>query len=104
MPKPVGQKDISTVAFNIVLHTIFFKLIFELERVSRLASLIIVMTIALSYIIIAILGGFSDLSLAVDPDLVGIGQRSIFNINTFILLMTTSCTIAVIEQTIKIVS
>ena len=70
--KDVGQKDISTIIFNIVLHTIFLKLGFELERMSRAATLFIVITISFSYIVIAVAGS-SGIALIIDPDLLGIG-------------------------------
>ena len=83
--KTIGQKDASTVVFNIVLHTIFIKLSFELERVSRAALLFIVATIAISYIIITLfsLGSIAPL---LHLDLLGISARSVLTLNGFLLL------------------
>ena len=86
----------STVAFNIVLHTIFLKLSFELERIQRVASLVIALTIATSYIIVALLS-VAEIGFALDPDLVGIGDRSVFNINAFMLVLAAGGIIILIE-------
>ena len=95
----VGQKDISTVVFNIVLHTIFLKLAFELEHMARAASLFIVVTIGLSYIIIA-LAESPGIALAFDTDLIGIGRRSVLSLDGFLLLVGICAIVLFLEYAI----
>ena len=97
--KSIGQKDCSTVAFNIVLHTIFLKLLFELEKMARPAVLVIVITIVVSYVIIALFG-FSDIALLLDKDLIGVGARSVMSLPSFLLLFGTCTAILFIEYAI----
>lgn len=86
------------MAFNIVLHTIFIKLGFELDKVAKPAWIIIGFTIVLSYVII-LLFGFSDIALTLDPELVGIMDRSV-NISSMLLLFGTCSVILFLEWAI----
>lgn len=95
----MGQKDISTVVFNIVLHVIFLKLFFELEKVSFVAIVVILLTIAISYMSVAI---FSSPAIGkmFDPDLVGIGKRSVFQLLPFLSLIGSCLMVMFIEYVV----
>ena len=95
----MGQKDVSTVVFNIVLHVIFIKLGFELERVSIFALLVIVSTIILSYIIIALCSSPS-IARMLDIDLIGIGARSVLTTSGFLLVCGVSSMVLFLEYVI----
>ena len=90
------MKDGSTVAFNITLTVIFLKLSFELDKMSKAAIFVIVATLILSYILVAVFGN-SGLARALDPDLIGIGVRSVFSIEGFFLLAGSCLIITFLE-------
>ena len=96
LSKNIGMKDGSTVAFNITLTVIFLKLSFELDKMSKAAIFVIVATLILSYILVAVFGN-SGLARALDPDLIGIGVRSVFSIEGFFLLAGSCLIITFLE-------
>ena len=96
LSKNIGLKDGSTVAFNITLTVIFLKLSFELDKVSKAAIFFIIVTLILSYILVAVFGN-SGLAQALDPELIGIGVRSVFSIEGFHLLTGVCLLITFLE-------
>lgn len=87
------------MAFNIVLHTIFLKLSFEIERMSRLATFVIIMTLVLSYVSIALLS-LPPIALTFDIGLVSIGDRSVFTVPALLVLVGTCSVILFFEHVI----
>ena len=88
------------MAFNIVLHVIFVKLSFELSRVATPAGLLIVFTIAVNYFI-TMLFSLGSLGNMLDPDLAGVGTRSVFNLNSFLLLVGVVGMISFMEHLVN---
>lgn len=84
--KEIGFKDQSTVAFNIILHVIFLKLSFELDSMNTFAFNLIWLTILFNYLLISIVSS-TTIGDMLDPDLVGVGARSIFNLDSLILVI-----------------
>ena len=84
------------MAFNITLTVIFLKLSFELDKVSKAAIFFIIVTLILSYILVAVFGN-SGLAQALDPELIGIGVRSVFSIEGFQLLTGVCLIITFLE-------
>ena len=88
------------MAFSIVLITIFLKLGFEVERLSRIGALVVVITIITSYVIIAVVGNIATIGLFIDPELVGIDGRSVLNLNGLLILLGTCALIFCTEYAI----
>ena len=97
--KPVGLKDSSTVAFNITLTVIFLKLSFELDKMSKAAIFVIIVTLILCYIIVAVFSN-SGLAVTLDPDLLGVGSRSVFTLEQTVMLFGCCAVIAFTEYLI----
>ena len=57
-----------------------------MERVSVFALNLIILTIALNYVFIAVASG-EGFGSFLDEDLTGVGTRSVFNLNPFLLLL-----------------
>ena len=98
--KDVGLKDQSTVAFNIIIHVVFIKLVMELDNYSAFAIALILLTIAFNYCMISIVswefpGG------ALDTALVGLGTRSVYNPIAAILLIYICGMVICIELVIQ---
>ena len=94
------MKDQSTVAFNIIIHVVFIKLVMELDNMSALSVALILLTIAFNYCMISAFswefpGG------ALDAGLVGLGSRSVYNPIAWILLINVCGMVIVIEIMIK---
>ena len=77
--------------------TIFLKLGFEVGRLSRISALVVAITIVTSYVIIAVVGNIATIGLLIDPELVGIGDRSVLNLNGFLILLGTCAIVLCIE-------
>ena len=79
---------------------IFIKLSYELENVAAVSVLLILLTIAIGYVLIqifetAFLGGL------IDPNLIGIGAMSVFNLNAFLMLIGACAILLVFEIVLK---
>lgn len=83
--------------FNIVLHVIFLKLISELESISVFAIILILFTIGLNYILIVVTS-LEKVGNFLDPDLVDVGQKSVLNLNSFVLLLGVSSLLLFFEK------
>ena len=79
-----------------VLHVIFVKLFFELNRVSIFALNLLFLTISLNYILVSIFEN-KNIGKLLDWDLVGVGPRSVFNLNAFLLLIGICSLIITVE-------
>ena len=88
------------MAFNIVLHVIFVKLSFELSRMATPALLLIIFTIGVNYFT-TMLFSVGALGNMLDPSLVGVGTRSVFNLNSFLLLVGVVGIISFMEHLVN---
>jgi len=75
---------------------IFIKLNFEVERASLAASLLIIATIGINYILIELMS-VESIGKMLDPDLPGVATRSIFNFSAFAMTIGVCGTIVMIE-------
>jgi len=84
------------VIFNTVLHVVFLKLNFEIKKTSALALLLILSTIAINYALILVFS-LEPVGNLLDPDLVGVSARSVFNLSAFVLTIGVCCIVLFIE-------
>ena len=92
--KPVGLRDSSTVAFTIILHVIFIKLSFHMDRMHTAGVAVILLTLLLNYLLIAI---WSAIGVSLDAELIGLGSTSVFNLSAFTLLLSLCLLILFLE-------
>ena len=85
------------MAFNIVLHVIFAKLFFELNTIPVFALNLVILTIGLNYVIFALFSS-SSIGEMIDWNLVNVATRSVFQLNSFVLLITTCMLIVFMEH------
>ena len=79
-----------------MLHVIFIKLNFEVERASIAASALILFTIAINYVLIEVMS-MESIGKMLDPDLSGVATRSVFNLSAFFITIGVCGTIVMIE-------
>ena len=77
----IGQNDQSTLVFVVVLQTVYFKLLLELEKISTITSLFIILTIGLNFLFLYLIG-IPVVAKFVDSDVINIGERSVFNLSS----------------------
>ena len=74
----------------------FIKLNFEVKKMNALALLLIVSTITINYALIMVFS-LKPVGNMLDPDLVGVGGRSVFNFSAFVLSIGVCCVVLFIE-------